>query len=182
MGTYFAQLAPNSSRTPTRAIPTQTAIPVVPVTPPPKKRNIGAIVGGVVGGVAALALAAGLIFFFLRKRKRNEQPPPTPAPIYTDYSSVQPPASNYATESKFTVVNPEYTSPGLSPNLSSHSPVHSNVHSPPYSTPTTVHTTQRTYHPAHDPEPIEYYPPPDGTRPNLAHLGSSEMPTIRSPT
>ncbi|ERF71595.1 hypothetical protein EPUS_00584 [Endocarpon pusillum Z07020] len=181
VATYFGQLAPNSSRTPTRAIPTQTAIPVVPVTPPSKKRNIGAIVGGAVGGVAVLAFAAGLIFFFLRRRRSNQQPQPTPVPTATDYSSVQSPISKYATESKFTVVDPNYTTPVLSPNLSSHSPVHSNAHSQPYSTPPPVQTTQPMYHPAHAPEPIEYYPPPDGSRPNLAHLGSSEMPTIRSP-
>lgn len=182
MGTYFGQLAPFASRTPTRALPTQTAIPVIPVTPPGKKSNTGAIAGGVVGGVAALALAAGLIFFLLRKRKGNQPPQPTPAPTHTDYSSVQSPESNYATEAKFAVVNPTYTSPVRSPNLSSHSPVHSYAHSPPYSTPPPAQPTQPTYHPAHAPEPTEYYPPPDGSRPNLAHLASSEMPTVRSPT
>lgn len=178
MATYFGQLAPFASRTPTRVLPTQTVIPV-PATPPSKKINIGAIVGGVLGGVAVLA--AGLIFFFLRKRKRNHQPQPTSTPTHTDYSSVQSPPSNFATKSKFTVVNPDYTSPVCSPNLSSHSPIHPYAHSPPHSTPLPALHTQPTYHPAHVPEPMEHYPRPDGRRPNLAHLGSSEMPTVRSP-
>jgi hypothetical protein len=91
VGVYFGQQAQYSLRTPTRALPTQTATPrSTPVPPPGKKSNIGAIAGGTVGGFAALTLAIAIIFFYLRKRKRNQpaHAAPMPAPVNTDVSSV----------------------------------------------------------------------------------------------
>ncbi len=184
VGVYFGQQAAFVSRTPTRAIPTQTATVVpVPVNPGGKKSNIGAIVGGTVGGIAVLLLAIGLVFFCLKKRKRHQQAQvgSAPAPGQTNVAYPPSPTSGYASEAKFSVVGPASTTQVGSPNLSSHSPVHSYTHPSPYTTPPPVPSTSPTYHPAHAPAPMEYYPPPDGSRPNLAYVGRHEMPAVKSP-
>jgi hypothetical protein len=188
---YFGQQAAFTSRTPTRAIPTQTVTPVPIPSPPPKKSNTAAIAGGAVGGVAALALVIGIIFFFLRKNKRNQsaQIIPMPAPVQPDVSSPQSPAPQYTSDAKYAVSRTGSATPMASPGLTSHSPAQSYSHSYsqslPHTTPPPMQPIQPnhpTYHPAHAPAvPMEYYPPPDGSRPNLAHLSSSEMPTVRSP-
>jgi hypothetical protein len=177
---YFGQQASFGSRTPTRAIPTQTATinPVpTPVTPPAKRRSIGAIVGGTIGGTAALILPIGVAFFCLRKRKRNHHVhgDSIQAPAHTKASNLGSPTADYGSEATFVAVG------GHEPGSPVYSPAHSHTHSSSYPAPTKQQVTAPMYHPAHAPSPMEYYPPPDADRPNLFHLGSFEMPTVRSP-
>ncbi len=184
VGVYFNQRASFTARTPTRAIPAQTAIPVPTRVPPPaQESNTGAIVGGVVGGIAALALAIGLILFFLRKRKRHQkvQEVTEPSHMHSELPASPSATSAYASEAKFSLLAPRASRPDHPADPTSHSPVHSHDRSSPYTTPPPMQPTQPAYHPAHAPEPTEYYPPPDGNRPNIAQLSSYEMPTVKSP-
>jgi len=176
---YFGEQASVASRTPTRIIPTPTAILPPPPPPPPKpskKTNVGAIVGGTVGGVVLLVIAISGLLFCLR-RKRNGQTQASSA--YPDITSVPSPIQGYSSDPKYSV------SPQQADSI---------THSSPYTTPPPVHPEYSYHHPAHGQPPKTYYPPPlDANRAGAVprthshemsaadSLASHEMPTVRSP-
>ena len=178
MSVYFGQKASFGSRTPTRAIPTQTATTTPPpMTPHAKRKNIGAIVGGTIGGLAAFTLLIGVAYFCLRKHKRKHRVPgdsiPATALTQTNVSKLGSPTTGYGSEATFVAtVGHESRSPASSP-------VHSHTPSSSYPSPTKQQATPPMFHPAHAPSPMEYYPPPDSGRPQLFHPANFEMPTVR---
>jgi hypothetical protein len=195
---YFGEQASVASRSPTRIIPTPTAIPPPPPPPPPppkpsKKTNIGAIVGGSVGGVVLLIIAVGGLWLCLR-RKRNQQ---------TQVSSEHPEVTSVPSSMQGYSPDPKHSmgillphsppSTARSPNLSTHQTTDSITHSSPYTTPPPVQPEYSYHHPAHGQPPTTYYPPPDASRigavarihshemPAANSQASHEMPTVRSP-
>jgi hypothetical protein len=174
---YFNRTASFGSRTPTRAIPTQTADATRPAMPPAKGKNLGAIVGGTIGGLAALSLLIGVAFFCLRqhKRKHRAQADSIPATAQTNVSKLGSPTAGYGSEATFVAAV------GHEPRSPASSPVHSHSPSSSYPSPTKQQATPPMFHPAHAPSPMEYYPPPDASRPNPFQPASFEMPTMRSP-
>lgn len=183
MAVYFGEQASVASRTPTRIIPTPTAVlPPPPPPPPPKpsgKSNIGAIVGGTVGGVVLLIIAISGLLFYL-KRKRNRQ---------TQASSAHPDITRVPSSTRGYVSDPKYP---VSPHLPQQADYI--AHSSSYTTPPPVHPEFSYHHPAHGQPPIPYYPPPlDVSRAGAVarthshemsvanSLASHEMPTVRSP-
>ncbi|PWY73122.1 hypothetical protein BO94DRAFT_627641 [Aspergillus sclerotioniger CBS 115572] len=75
--TYFQRVYTPSSRSPTRAIPTQTGSSNS-TTSEHQSTHVGAIVGGVVGGVVGAAAIAGILYWCLRRQKNTsgERDPP----------------------------------------------------------------------------------------------------------
>jgi len=127
-----------------------------------------------------LVVAIWALWFCLRRRKRNRQ---NEAPsAHAEVISAPSPTHGYASEPKYSVVTSPHPSGTVgSPDLSSYSPGHSFTRPSPYTTPPPVQSNYSSYHPAHAPQPMQYYPPPDASRPEGRQSQSHEMPTIRSP-
>jgi hypothetical protein len=187
---YFGEQVSLASRTPTRVLPTQTAVPAPPPTPAPKppqqskKNNIGAIVGGTVGGVVALLIVICGFWFCFRRRKRHQQ---TRVPAaYPDGTIVQSSMHDYPSDPKYaSVATPPHSplSTIHSPNPSTHQQAGSVTHSSPYTTPPPAQPEQLYHHPAHGQSPRPYYPPPsDASHADaVPRTHSHEMPAVRSP-
>jgi hypothetical protein len=177
----FDSQASFSARTPTRSLPTQTPsrTPRPTPTPPPKPAknvNIGAIVGGVIGGVAALALTIFALWCCLRgqrRRRRQQAAASAPAELTTATS----PTHAFDSEQKYSVIDSDRSMSTVGPQVQSF------THSSPYTTPRPMQPNYSSYHPAHGPRPMTYYPPPSeaGSRPDTTRAISQEMPTLRSP-
>jgi hypothetical protein len=189
---YFGEQVSLASRTPTRVLPTQTPTPAPPPPPAPtppeqsKKSNIGAIVGGTVGGVVVLVIVICGFLFCLRRRKRNRQiraASAYPEGVTTMQSSMH----GYPSDPKHSVTaTPPHSPPSTvhSPSLSTHQQQAGSItHSSPYATPPPAQPEPMYHHPAHDPSPIPYYPPPSNASrvDSVPRTHSHEMPAVRSP-